>query len=225
MKLHKFLCFIFILFLITGCKVQELSSDNYYKNIQTILKSNIKYSNQDAVGYQYYLPSGISVLDVNDFNQTLYTNGNKYYLYADVVSFYHKVNSNYKVDKNAYISKKIKYKKNQGYLEVNRDSNKYYVEMMYNFAKIEAYVKKDDLSDTITNMSYILSSVKYNTNVIETLVGNQKYDLSDSEIYNIFNTKKGSSEDQFLKYVNEYDIYSGAEDLIEAKEIEADNDK
>ena len=98
--------------------------------------------------------------------------------------------------------------------------------MMFNYAKMEAYIPKEDLNETITNMSYILSSVKYNKNIIETLFGNQKYDLSENEEYNIFSSKGTSSENQFLDYVNEYDNYNGeVENLIEHNEVETDKDE
>ena len=61
---------------------------------------------------------------------------------------------------------------------------------MFNYAKMEALVTESELNETISNMSYILSSVKYNDKIIETLIGNKKYDLSDNETYNIFKSKK-----------------------------------
>ena len=96
---------------------------------------------------------------------------------------------------------------------------------MFNYAKIESYVKKSNLKDSLNNMAYILSSVKYNDDIVENLLGEEKYNLSENEAYNIFKTKKGSSEN-FLKYVDEYDNYEGddAADLIEKKEIDRNKD-
>ena len=96
--------------------------------------------------------------------------------------------------------------------------------MMYNYVKIEGYTDKYDLVDCVSGISYILSSVKFNDNVIETLIGDKKYDLSSNETYNIFKTKK-SKEGNFLDYVNEYDNYKGEDpnDLIEKQEIESAN--
>ena len=151
--------------------------------------------------------------------------GDIYYLYADVVSYYHKVKSKYKIDKKAYISKELKYKNKFGYVEVNEYKNYYYIEMMYNYAKIESYVRKSNLKDSLNNMAFILSSVKYNNDIVESLLGEEKYNLSDNEAYNIFKTKKANS-DNFLKYVDEFDNYEGddATDLIEKKEISQDKD-
>ena len=225
MNIRKVLLFLLIIISMTGCTVKNINTDNYMKNINTILSRKSKYTNKDAIGYQYYLPQGVIVTEVNDFNQKLMSNGDIYYLYADVVSYYHKVKSSYKIDSNAYLSKKLSYKKKYGYVEVNKEDNYYYVEMMYNYAKIESYVKENHLKEALSNMAYILSSVKYNDDIVENLLGEEKYNLSDNETYNIFETKK-TNNDNFLKYVDEYDNYEGedATDLIEKKEINQDKD-
>lgn len=225
MNMKRILIVVISLLILTGCTIESISNDDVIKNVDIILSKKIKFSNEDAIGYQYYLPSHMNVKNVNDFNEEIISNGVSYYLYADVVSFYYKVDIDYKVDKKAYISKKLNYNDKQGYLEVNKDGNNYYVEMMFNYAKIEASVPEYDLVDSISNMSYILSSVKYNNNIIETLIGNKKYDLSDNETYNIFKSKK-KNDGNFLDYVNEYDTYEGdIESLIEKDEIKNDEEK
>lgn len=228
MKIKRILIVIICIFMCIGCNtptIMNISNDDIMKNVDTILSKKIKFSNKDAIGYQYYLPNGMSVKEVNDFNQLITSNGISYYFYADVVSYYYKVSSNYKVNKKAYISEKLDYNGKTGYLEVNKDGDEYFVEMMYNYAKIESSVPKYDLVDSISNMSYILSSVKYNKNIVETLIGNKKYDLSDNETYNIFESKK-KSDGNFLDYVNEYDNYNGdVESLIEKDEIKKDDEK
>ena len=97
--------------------------------------------------------------------------------------------------------------------------------MMYNYSKIEGYVDKKDLRNALNDMAYILSSIKYNDNVIENLLGDEKYNLSENQKYNIFNVKKNNTS-TFLKYEKDYDTYNGEEaskDLIEKKEIERDD--
>ena len=99
--------------------------------------------------------------------------------------------------------------------------------MMFNYAKVEAYVSKYDLIDSISNISYVLSSIKYNKNTIETMLGSGKYDLGENETYNIFETKK-TTDGNFLDWVNEYDTYNGdnssLESLIEQDEITSTNE-
>lgn len=216
--------FILLLFVVAsaGCTIENISNDDIDKNLNIILNKDIKNSNKNAIGYQYYLPSHISTRNVKDFNQELYSNGNTYYLYVDVVSYYHNKKNNYKIDKEAYISKRLDYKSKTGYLEVNKIKGKYFVEMMFNYAKIESYVSKYDLIDSISSMAYVLSSIKYNKSTIESMLGSSKYELGENEIYNIFETKKKNDEN-FLDWVNEYDNYKGdtssLESLIEKDEI------
>ncbi len=223
MSIKKTLVAIFCLLVFTGCTIENISNDNIMKNVDIILNKEIKYLNKDAIGYQYLLPTNMNIKRVSDFNQEITSNGVSYYLYADVVSYYYKVKTNYKKNKKAYISEKLSYGGKKGYLEVNREENGYFIEMMFNYAKIEASVPKSKLVDAISNISYILSSIKYNDNIVETLIGNKKYDLSENETYNIFKTKK-KNEGNFINYINEYDNYEGEdiENLIEKEEIKKD---
>lgn len=223
-SIKKILISLLVLLLFTGCSIQDISNNDVMKNVDTILSKEIKYSNADAVGYQFYLPSNVNVRRVNDFNQELYSNGISYYLYADVVSYYYKVNEDYTIDDKAYISESLSYNEKNGYIEVNEVEDNYFIEVMYNYAKIEALVPKSELINSISDICYVLSSIKYNDKIIETLIGNKKYDLSDNETYNIFKTKK-KSEGNFLEYENEYDNYSGnIESLIEKDEISQDEE-
>lgn len=211
-----------VLLLFTGCSIEDISNNNILKNIDIILSKNIKYSNTNAIGYQYYLPSGINVRRTNDFNQELYSNGVTYYLYADAVSYYYKIDEEYNTFDKAYISKSLSYNGKKGYIEVNKQDDEYFVEIMFNYAKIETLVPKYKLNETISNICYILSSVKYNDKIVETLIGNKKYDLADNETYNIFKTKK-KNDGNFLEYENEYGDYKGdIESLIEKEEINQD---
>ena len=225
MNIRKVLLFLFAILCLTGCQVTNISTDNYINNINTIIKRDKKYTNKNAIGYQYFVPNGVTVTEVNDYNQTLLSNGDIYYLYADVVSYYHLVVNKYTKNEDAYISEKLETDGKYGYLEVNKVKDKYYIEMMFNYAKIESIVSKTHLKDALNNIAYILSSVKYNTDIIENLLGDEKYNLSESETYNIFKTKK-TTNDNFLKYDDEYGKYESddAVDLIEKKEIEQNKD-
>lgn len=225
MRYRKTILFLLI-FLFTGCSIVNINTNNYLQNINNILKRNSKYVSDNAIGYQYKLPLGVTKLESNEFNEVLVSNNEKYYLYADIVSYYYKTKNEYKTDKKAVLSSELKNKDKYGYVEVNEDNGKYYVEMMYNYSKIESYIDKKDLRNTLNDMAYILSSIKYNDNVIENLLGDEKYNLSENQKYNIFNVKKNNSS-SFLKYESEYDTYNGedaSKELIEKKEIERDDD-
>ena len=223
MKIRKIILFLLV-FLFAGCSVVDINTNNYLNNVNNIIKRKNKYTSDNAIGYQYKLPVGVTKLESNEFNEVLIANNEKYYLYADVVSYYYKTKEEYKVDKKAYLSSELQNKDKYGYVEVNQDDGKYFVEMMYNYSKMEAYVDIRDLRDTLNNMAYILSSIKYNDDVIENLLGDEKYNLSANQKYNIFNIKKNNSS-SFIKYERDYDTYNGEEaskDLIEKKEIEHD---
>ncbi len=223
MRIRKTILFLLI-FLFAGCSVVDINTNNYLKNVNNIIKRSNKYTSDNAIGYQYKLPIGVTKIESNEFNEVLKAKNEKYYLYADVVSYYYKTNEKYKVDKKAFLSSEIKNKDKTGYVEVNLDNGKYFVEMMYNYSKIEAYVDKKELKDTLNNMAYILSSIKYNDDVIENLLGDEKYNLSANQKYNIFNVKKNNTS-SFIKYERDYDTYNGEEaskELIEKKEIEHD---
>jgi len=224
MRIKKTILFLLI-FLFAGCSVVNINTDNYLDNINNIIKRDNKFTSDNAIGYQYKLPVGVTKLESNEFNEVLLSNNEKYYLYADIVSYYYKVEQTYKVDKKAYLSSKLSNKDKYGYVEVNENNGKYYIEMMYNYSKIESYVDKKDLRNTLNNMAYILSSIKYNDKVIENMLGDEKYNLSANQKYNIFNLKKTNTS-QFLKYERDYDTYTGVDaskDLIEKKEIERDD--
>lgn len=223
MRIRKTILFLLV-FLFAGCSVVDINTNNHLKNVNNIIKRNNKYTSDNAIGYQYKLPVGVTKLESDEFNEVLVSRNEKYYLYADVVSYYYKVQEEYKVDKKAYLSSKLQNKDKYGYVEVNEDNGKYFVEMMYNYSKIESYIDKKDLKDTLNNMAYILSSIKYNDEVIENLLGDEKYNLSTNQKYNIFNIKKNNTS-SFIKYEREYDTYNGEEaskDLIEKREIEHD---
>ena len=220
MKIRKLFLFILVLLTLTGCTIVKINTKDNINNIKTILSRKSKFTNKEAIGYQYYLPNGVISSETSDFNQKLLSDGDIYYLYSDVVSYYHNTLVGYEINKSAYISEELAYDNKRGYVEVNEDKGKYFIEMMFNYAKMEAYVDKNKLSDALINMAYIISSIKYNDDVIETLLGDEKYNLSDNETYNIFETKK-TVNDNFLMYNEEYGQYDGddAVDLIEKRQI------
>ncbi len=191
--------------LLTGCSMNKLNN----KSIDEIIDSTIisgnskKLKNTSYDGYSYYLPRELSFVNKNDYNSIMKdVDGNYYYVYTDVVSYYHKVKKEYKEDSNVYYSRKIENKKKFGYFEIKEQEDTYYIEAMYNYTKVEAVVKKKDLDDSVVNICMLIGTVKYNDKVLETTVGENALDYKE-ETYNIFETKKDTSN--FLNYVNEFD--------------------
>lgn len=201
--MKKVLLAFIILVGLTGCtKINNLSLDQIVNNT---IETKVKLSNQYRTGYKYYLPRGLSVINQSDYNEKINTDRYSYYLYVDVVSYYNKVKSEFKVNNSAYYSKAIKHDKNFGYLEIKPINDKYLVEIMYNYAKIEVIVNSNDIASAITNSLIILTSVNYNDDIIDNLLEEDVLNYSE-ETFNIFETN--SNDSNFLKVVEEYDNYN-----------------
>ena len=191
----KKIILILAVIILTGCT--SIDNISYDEIISEIVSSKYEIYNENRSGYKYYTPSNISSNDTIDYNEILEDDSYRYYFYVDVVSYYNRVIESYEVDNNAFYSKAINYQDKFGYIEINEVSNnKYLLEIMYNYAKIEVIVDKYDLSKAISNSLIILSSVKYNSEILETIVGENI--LTSKEIeFNIFETKK--TESNFLE--------------------------
>ena len=175
--------------LFTGCTVVRIDTTNIDNIISIVLSKKNTLYNRVGKGYKYYVPRGVTYIDTTELNDKLYSNGNYYYLYIDAVSYYHKVKVNYKENKDAYYSKKIDVSGKEGYLEIQKQKNdKYVIEFVYNYAKIEAMVDKEDINEVVLNASYILFTVKFNNKVIKLML-NETYFTNKEEKYDIFADK------------------------------------
>ncbi len=163
--MKKLAILLLCLFLFTGCTVVRIDTESIDNILSVVLSKNNKLYNRVGKGYKYYVPRGVTYIDTVDLNDKLYSNGNYYYLYIDAVSYFYKKKTPYEEKSNVYYSKKLDGKK-QGYLEINEVDGKYKIDFFYNYAKIEAIVPKKDLESAILNSTYILSTVKFNDNII-----------------------------------------------------------
>ncbi len=199
--MKKLFLILFLLFFLTGCTVVRINTKSI-DNITTVIlsKENTLY-NTIGNGYKYYIPRGVSYIDSNEYNDKLYCNRDYYYLYLDIISYYYKKDFTYKENKELYYSKNIVNGNKKGYLEITKMDDKYYlIEFMYNYAKIEALVTKDKINDVVLNATYILSTVKYNDDVIK-LVLDEDYFANKEEKYNIFKSTNNSTSFE-LEYVD-----------------------
>ena len=190
--MKKILIIICLLF-ITGCSdIRKQSYDDIINNIATRANKDNVY----RTGYSYYLPRGMQVADSTLYNEAITDARYKYYLYVDIVSYYKKVTKDYSVNDNVLVSKKLDYDGKFGYVEVNLLKNdKYLVEIMYNYAKIEVIVDKRYCNEAMLSIINILKSVEYNDSIIANLMGDDVLNFSEEE-FNIFNTK--GSESNYL---------------------------
>ena len=200
--MKKVLCLLATVLLLCGCS--KINDKNYDELINSVVASNYKMENTYRTGYKYYTPTNMDILNTLDYNETLADDNYKYYFYVDVVSYYNRVIEKFKEDDKAVYSKSINYEDKYGYIEINKWKNgKYLLEIMYNYAKIEVIVDEENIKSAITNAMVVLSSVKYNNNILESIVGENVLTAKEIE-FNIFETKK--NESNFLK-VSEEDVY------------------
>lgn len=203
----KIILISFLVLILTGCtSVQKMSLESI---IQKETETNVTLYNKYRHGYKYYLPKGIEVVDNNGYNEILMDNSYKYYLYVDAVSQYSKVIEKYEVSDIPYVSMAITYKDKYGYLEINElDNDKYFIEIMYNYAKIEVIVKKKDINLVVANSMVILNSVQFNNNILKSLLDDETSQFNEFE-FNIFETTT-KSETNFLQTLDG-DVYEEPE--------------
>lgn len=213
---------IVIVLLASGCtniNKNLTSKDDIDKNFNTlqatITDSNYEMYNNYRTGYKYYTPKGLYVRGGSEYNEIINSRKYSYHLYVDVISFYNRVISKYEEDNKALYSKQINNKDKFGYVEVNELKNdRYLLEIMYNYAKIEVIVDKSDLEVAFANSMIILSSVKYNNDILTNLVGENV--LTSKEIeFNIFETKKTESNFLEVEANNDYKEETNDPDLID----------
>ena len=206
MKKLLILLSISVLF-ITGCSVTRLDSNDLLKNVDNLLSVKVSMYNEFYEGYKYYLPKTLKFIDKDEYNAILQDrNNNRYYLYIDAISYYHKIKNDYEEKDGSYISKRLDYRKKTGYLQIDEVDSKYFVQYVFHYGKMEAYVSHDELVDVITNMSCVLRSVKFNNEVLASLIGENVLDYKEED-YTLF--KADSSKESFLDVVEreETDLY------------------
>ena len=205
---------IVILF-VTGCSVSRLNSNDIGEIVDKLMSKKVKIANVYYDGYKYYLPKGIRFVNKEDYNAVLKDNhNNQYYLYVDAIAYYHKIENDYEENSSSYYSKKIKYGKKNGYLQIDEVDSKYFIQFVYHYVKMEAYVSSNDLNSTIMNMCCILRSVQFNDYILESLIGENVLDYKEED-YTLF--KADSSKESFLDVVEREETERYKKDLEDEK--------
>lgn len=189
-----------LIILLSGCTVVRIDTTSIDNTISVVLSKDNKLYNRIGKGYKYYVPRGVTYIDSNELNDKLYSNGNYYYLFVDAIGYYYKIETDYQKNPNAYYSKVINIDGKAGYVEINQIDEEYFVEFIYNYSKIEAIVSEEDINDVILDASYILSTVKFNNDIIKLML-NEEIFTNREEKYDRFESKKDS--ENFLEYVEE----------------------
>ena len=96
----------------------------------------------------------------------------------------------------------INYQDKYGYLEINQlDEEKYFIEIMYNYAKIEVIVKKRDINVAVYDSLSVLASVKFNDDVLKTLLDEEISQFQEVQ-FDIFETVT-TVDSQYLQAVED----------------------
>jgi len=209
------------LLMVTGCSITNLNEVDVDKNLDVIFSGKASSYNVNYDGYKYYVPKGLKFLNKQEYNAILQDKySNKYYLYVDVVSYFHKIEIHYDVDGSLYYSAVLNYNDKTGYLQIDEFKDCYFVQFVYNYTKIEAKISKNNLVYALNNMAYILRSIKFNDDILESLIGENVLDYKE-ETFTLFDDDSSSQED-FLDVVSKYEgeEYKKAKDQ---EQIELDN--
>ena len=185
---------------LTGCTAVRINTKDIDNTINVILSKNNTLYNRVGNGYKYYVPRGVSYIDTVEFNDKLYSNGNYYYLYIDAISYFYQKEMNYEINDDAYYSREFDINDKKGYLKIEEKDNKYLINFYYNYARIQALVSKDDIEDVVLNATYILSTVKFNPEVIKLMLDDEFF-TNKEEKYDIFESE--SEDNNFLNYTDD----------------------
>lgn len=210
MKKLVFLLILLVVFL-TGCSTKNINEISEEEVIKSVMSEANAKTNVAFKGYKIYLPKGMQVLDDVNNNNVLYSSFEKYYLYVDVVSYYNNTSNEYKIntEKEPFFSTVLNYDNKNGYILITKYNDKYFVEVMYNYGKIEVITR--DYKEAIAKSLVVLKSIEYNDKIIETLIGTNvlKY---DEEEFNLLGPSK-----ETIDFLQEYE---GSDDEYEDSEEE-----
>ena len=191
--MKKLIMFVLMSFLLSGCTIVRIDTTDVDNTISIILSKENKLYNQIGKGYKYYVPRGVKYIDTDELNDKLYSNGDYYYLYVDAVGYYNQIPLNYVEKKDLYYSKKVDINDKEGYLQIEKTGDKYLINFVYNYARIETLVDEKKINEAVLNCSYILSTIKFNHNVVKLMLDSD-YLTNMEEKYDIFMPKKKISD-------------------------------
>ena len=201
--MYKKIIIVLCLFLFTGCtRTYYMNSLSYEEilNNATIEENNLHNTNNK--GFKYYLPTGFSVTKDNEFNQTLTSHNNIYYLNIDIVSYYYKKGTEEIKEIDDYYFYKFNKNNKDGYLRIRKKNDKFFVELCYNYAIIEVEVEENEIKYAVSRGITILNSIKYNDRIIEKKLNDK--DLESKETaYKIPEPKEKNETKNVLEYINE----------------------
>lgn len=197
---RKVMLLIIIALILTGCVKIDNNIDSV---VNATMNKEIKDVNTVSTNYQLYIPMGVMQLEDNEYNQKLKIKDTHVYLYVDTVSYYYKNDLNYKKNEDYnYYYKEIKLNDKTGYVGINKlEENSFFVQIIYNYSKIEFYSNYVDLPIIVSNSLIMLNSIKYNDNLIRNELDDT---TSDGREVKYELDKPKDSESTFYQYLQEY---------------------
>jgi hypothetical protein len=200
--MKKKILLVLFLMLLTGCVRTDINNGDYKELVSQVINNKTNGTNEVANGYRFYVPKGVRLIENDSNNQIFMSMGTKIYMYVDITSYYYKNSLNYKDIEDGYYSSKVSSGDKTGFIKITKtDDDKFYVEIVYNYAKVEVYTNQYNLNDIITLSSILLNNISYNDNIIENLLDDNHNSGSDIT-YNIDKPEDASSD--FTQYLNEY---------------------
>lgn len=198
--MKKIVLLLLVGFCLTGCTAVRINTKDIDNTINVILSKNNTLYNRVGKGYKYYVPRGVSYIDTVEFNDKLYSNGNYYYLYIDAISYFYQKEMNYEINENAYYSREFDINDKKGYLKIEEQNDKYLINFYYNYARMQTLVTKDEIEDVVLDATYILSTVKFNPEVIKLMLDDEFF-TNKEEKYDIFESE--AEDSNFLEYADD----------------------
>lgn len=196
-KLCLLFLVIFTVFLMTGCTVVRIDTSDIDNIVDVVLSKDNGLYNHIGKGYKYYIPRGMTYIDTIEFNDRLYSEGNYYYLYIDTISYFYQKDIVHQKEKDLYYYRDIDINGKKGYISIKKSDDRYMIDFMYNYAHIESLVTEENINSVILNSSYILSTVKFNNNVVGIML-NEDYFKYKEEKFELF--EKEIVNENFLEY-------------------------
>ena len=191
---------LFLLVIIMICCVGCANIKNYsYDDIVNLIAEKPKGANTYQKGYSYFIPKGLSLANSKVSFAIIESDKTNYYVYFDLISYINKKEITTPKKENPLYEKKINYNNKIGYVSVVlAENDKYLIEIMYNYAKIEVMVDSKNVNKALINSVTILNSVKYDDAVIKKMLIDDNLTYTE-EVFDMFKKTKSSSD--YLDYI------------------------
>lgn len=198
--MYKKIILFLIILLLTGCSIYYVDKLSLEQIIDINISNDNDLYNVNNKGYRYYLPATFSIYSDNDYNQVLISEGIKYYLNIDIVSYHYKNEMSKIKENNDYLYYSFKNNDKTGYLKIRENNGYFFIELCYNYAIIEVVVKEENIKYAVSRSISILNSIKYNDLIIKKHIDSTEIETSET-IYEIPSPENEDDNKNILEYI------------------------